>query len=192
MNSDFIDNAALFYRFKASILYDKLKEDSILSISYNNRNELDVLALQHGIDFEDYLNKEKPYLTSEQIKELIDQGVTFGAHSKNHPIYKALSLEEQLDQTRQSVELVTAKFDLDYKVFSFPFTDDGVSAEFFDVIENDVDCTFGSAGLKEDTAQNNFQRIAMETEKSGKEIIKAEYLYYIMKKKVGKHKIIRQ
>lgn len=192
MNTDFIDNKELFYRFKASILYNKIKDEAILAISYNDRKELDELALQHGIDFSDYLNKEQPYLTSDQIKELINQGFTFGAHSKNHPLYKELSLEEQISQTKESVKIVAQKFDLDYNVFSFPFTDDGVSNAFFEKIDNCTDITFGCAGLKEDTAINNLQRVAMESKKTGKEIIKAEYLYYLMKEKAGKSKITRQ
>lgn len=192
LNTDFIDNKELFYRFKASILFEQLKDKSILSTSYNEKEQLDELAIQHGINFEDYLQKEQPYLTSDQIKELIGQGFTFGAHSKNHPIYNELSYEEQLAQTKESMKFITSKFNLDYSVFSFPFTDNGVSLSFFDKVSNFTDITFGCAGLKEDNAPNNFQRIAMETDKSGKEIIKGEYLYYLMKEKVGKHKIIRQ
>ncbi|MBL4592270.1 MAG: polysaccharide deacetylase family protein [Flavobacteriales bacterium] len=192
LNSNFIDNKELFYRFKASILFEELKDEDVLAISYNNRNLLDDLALKNGIDFNEYLKEKSPYLTSVQIKELIAQGVTFGAHSKSHPLYKELSFEEQIIETKESIETVVDQFKLAYKVFSFPFTDDGVSKAFFDAITNCTDITFGCAGLKEDNAPKHFQRIAMETNKSGKEIIKAEYLYYLMKEKAGKHKIIRQ
>ncbi len=192
LNSNFVDNKELFYRFKASILFDKLKVDAILSIPYKDRASLDELAIENGIDFTSYLYKEKPYLDSNQIKELIDQGFTFGAHSKNHPLYKDLELDEQITQTKESLDFVTNKFNLDYKVFSFPFTDDGVSIAFFDEMEDEVDYTFGCAGLKEDDVVTNLQRIAMEKDQSAKEIIKSEYLYYLMKEKVGKHKIIRR
>lgn len=192
LNTDFIDNKELFYRFKASLLYEQLKDETILSVSYNDKEQLDELAAKNGINFNDYLDKTAPYLTSEQIKELITEGFTFGAHSKNHPLYKNLTEEQQLVQTKESIEIVATKFDLDYKTFSFPFTDDGVSNAFFEEIANDVELTFGCAGVKEDTARNHLQRVAMETEKTGKEIIKGEYLYYIMKEKVGKNKITRQ
>ena len=192
LNTDFIDNKELFYRFKASILFDKLKNNSILSVGYKDIPRLDELAKINEIDFSTYLSKEKPYLDSNQIKELIGQGFTFGTHSKDHPLYNELSIEEQLTQTTESIDFVVDKFKLDYKVFSFPFTDDGVSKSFFEEIDNSTDLTFGSAGIKEDTVQNHLQRLAMETDKTAKEIIKAEYLYYIMKQKVGKHKIIRQ
>lgn len=192
LNSDFIDNELLFYRFKASILYDKLKDNSLLSIIYENKDQLDELANDNNIDFSIYLNDKKPYLTSDQIKELIKQGFTFGAHSKDHPLYNQLTLEEQLVQTKESILSVTRKFDLDYRVFSFPFTDDMVSNKFFEEIASFTDMTFGSAGLKEDMAKNHFQRVAMETNKTGKDIIKSEYLYCLAKIKAGKNKIIRQ
>ena len=134
LNSDFIDNKQLFYRFKESILFDKLKDKSILSIPYSKEQHLDELALLNQIDFDAYLKEASPYLTSEQIKELIGDGITFGAHSKNHPLYKEISLEEQLVQTNESVKMITSQFGLDYSAFSFPFTDDGVSLAFFDKI----------------------------------------------------------
>lgn len=192
LNSNFIDNKKLFYRFKASILYDKLKVKSILSIPYNNRKYLDELALTNKIDFDEYLKEKTPYLSSEQINELIKQGFTFGAHSKNHPLYSDLELEEQLSQTKESIKAISSQFKLAYKVFSFPFTDYGVSKKFFDAIYNETDLTFGCAGLKLDSAKDHLQRLAMETSKSGKEIIKEEYLYYLMKAMAGKNKITRQ
>jgi peptidoglycan/xylan/chitin deacetylase (PgdA/CDA1 family) len=192
LNSEFIDNKKLFFRFKASILFEKLKDDSILTISYKEEHKLDELAYQNDIDFDNYLKENKPYLTTEQIKDLIAQGFTFGAHSKNHPLYKELSLEEQIRQTKESIEIVVNGFDLPYKVFSFPFTDDGVTISFFDEIAKETDLTFGCAGLKEDTAKNHLQRIPMETNKTGKEIIKEEYIYYLMKGVVERNKIVRR
>ena len=192
LNSKFIDNKEMFYRFKASLLFEKLADDSILKVTYKNRALLDELAKKHGIDFDDYLTINKPYLSSNQINELVEEGFTFGAHSKNHPLYNELSFDEQIAQTKESVDFVTKTFNLDYRVFSFPFTDDGVSKAFFDEASKFTDITFGSAGLKEDSASHNLQRLGMELDQNGEQGIKAEYAYYLMKKKTGKHKIIRR
>jgi len=192
LNSNFIDNKELFFRFKASILFEKLKDESILKLRYADNIKLDELAKTHGVDFVDYLKDKQPYLTTEQIKELIGEGFTFGAHSKNHPLYKDLSLEEQISQTKDSLATVKSMFNLDYSVFSFPFTDDGVSIELFESIYKDIDLTFGCAGIKYDSAKNHLQRIPMETPQSGKEIIKTEYAYCLMKQKTGKNKIERK
>jgi len=191
LNTDFIDNKELFYRFKASILYDRLKDGDILSTTYKDRAELDVLATDNNIDFREYLKTEQPYLTTIQIKELIGQGFTFGAHSKNHPLYNQLTLKEQITQTKESVEQVTTQFNLLYKVFSFPFTDDGVGVQFFNELKKFTDITFGCAGLKEDTAKNHLQRLAMETKGDAKSILKTEYTYCMLKSLIGKNKISR-
>lgn len=200
LNSDFIDNKALFYRFKASILIEKMLANGLLDISYAEERILDELAEENNIDFVDYLKNERPYLTIQQIEQLIQQGFTFGAHSKNHPLYHQITFEEQIAQTKESIKVVTTQFNLNYQVFSFPFTDDSVSNQFFTAIKNDVDLTFGSAGLKDDVIKNHLQRIPMENKPNhnlkrisemGKEIIKTEYFYYFVKKIVGKNKIIR-
>ena len=192
LNSAFIDNKDLFYRFKASILFEVLRDNKLLKLKYSERDVLDGLANEIDMDFKKILKNEHPYLTSVQIRELIGDGFTFGAHSKDHPLYKELDLAEQLSQTQESVERVKALFNLDYSVFSFPFTDDDVRQELFNKIAEFTDLTFGCAGIKEDSAKNHLQRIPMETSKSGKEIIKTEYLYCLIKQKAGKNKIIRQ
>jgi len=191
LNSDFIDNKDLFFRFKVSILVEKIAASGLLDCSFKERQILDDIARDSNIDFEDYLKKEQPYLTSQQIEQLIQDGFTFGAHSKNHPLYNKLSIEEQLSQTKDSITSITAQFNLAYKVFSFPFTDDGVSLDFFNKIKDEVDLTFGCSGLKDDTIVNHLHRIPMELDREGKEIIKSEYLYYLLKKTVGKNRMVR-
>lgn len=191
LNSDFIDNKRLFYRFKASLLFDQLKDSSILFISYQEQEQLDELAKKNGIDFDVYLKKYQPYLSSAQIKELIGQGVTFGAHSKNHPLYNELTIAEQITQTEESIQVIVDQFQLDKKVFSFPFTDSGVTKEFFNAIESKVDLAFGCAGLKEKEFDFYYQRIPMESNQSAAAILKTAYTYYLMKGVIGKNKITR-
>tara|TARA_B100000809_G_C15123410_1_gene525205 strand:- start:1331 stop:2272 length:942 start_codon:yes stop_codon:yes gene_type:complete len=192
LNADFIDNKELFYRFKASILFDELQNDELLNLKYADKFILDGLANEHKVDFNAYLKKHEPYLTSKQIKELIGKGFTFGAHSKDHPLYKDLDFAEQLSQTQESLATIKSQFNLEYSVFSFPFTDDGVPQQLFNELTKFTDLTFGCAGIKEDSANNHLQRIPMETSQSGKEIIKSEYLYCLIKQTIGKNKIIRQ
>jgi hypothetical protein len=142
-------------------------------------------------DFKAYLSKESPYLTSQQINELIKDGFTIGGHSINHPLYKDLNIEDQILQTTSSVNELVNTFRLPYKVFSFPFTDNGVSEEFYHQVNPKLDLTFGTAGLKKDVGSKNLQRIGMEKDKCGKEIIKFQYMYYFFKALVGKNKIRR-
>ncbi len=212
LNSAFVDNNGLFYRYKASLLIDHINKDPefkvelksfsgtqeihtyLLSIDYKNRHVLDQIAQRLEISFDDYLKRAKPYLTSLQIENLISQGFTFGSHSIDHPEYQYLNLEEQLQQTIESAEWVADKFNLGYKVFSFPFTDHNVSQPFFDLIQlqSDIQLTFGSAGMKKDTAKHHVQRIPFEMNNlTAKQVINGEALYYLVKSPLGKNEIYR-
>lgn len=192
LNSDFIDNKTLFYRFKASILYEESKDSELLKLNYLEKDVIDRFANEIDADFDKYLKLEQPYLTSEQINELIREGFTFGAHSKDHPLYNELSLEQQINQTKESLATIKSQFNLNYSVFSFPFTDDGVSQKLFNEIADFTDFTFGCAGIKDDSINNHLQRIPMETSQPAENIIKSEYLYCLIKQMVGKNKIIRE
>ena len=55
---------------KNKVEFNDVKSD-ILSIKYNQKDILDQIARLINFDFNDYLIKTKPYLTSDQIKRLI-------------------------------------------------------------------------------------------------------------------------
>ena len=139
------------------------------------------------------LKTQKPYLSENQILELVDKGFSFGAHSKRHPRYSQISIEKQLNETLESVQQVKEKFNLKESYFSFPFSDDGVTEAFFNKIRNEKIVSFGSSGLKDDDMENHYQRIQMERKFifSAETIIKGELILYIVKRVFGKHKNIR-
>lgn len=222
LNSAFHDNEALFYRYQASVLIEKLQQktlpenakklvaqklleknllkpgelkNSLLAINYNSREMLEELAQLLEVDFQEYLKTQKPYLTTAQTEELIRQGFNIGAHSHNHPEYRLVPLQEQLQQTFKSIAFITEKFRLPYHWFAFPFTDEGVSRQFFEEIyrENKVQLSFGSAGLKQDSFAQHLQRFPIEGSlQPAEELIKTEYLYYLAKAPAGKNKITRR
>lgn len=187
LNSNFIDNNDLFYRYKASLLIDYLKADKtttqqILSIGYNDRFLLDEMAQKAGLDYDMYLNTSHPYLTTSQIESLASQGFKFGSHSLSHPLYEQISEKEQITQTLDCINnLSNISGVLNH--FSFPFTDNGVKISFFDyVYSHGVDYTFGTAGLKDDVLQRNIQRIPMEQEQyTAQSIIYGEYCYCLLR-----------
>jgi peptidoglycan/xylan/chitin deacetylase (PgdA/CDA1 family) len=223
LNSDFIDNRDLFFRYKASILIEKILKGQnknlnnnelkkwlitknvsgegnvkdILKIGYGNQNILNELASLISFNFNEYLNLYKPYLTSTQIVDLKEKGFHFGSHSEDHPLFSELAIPDQIKQVQTSLDLICNKFKLDYKLFSFPFTDDGVSKSFFETIfdpQNPVaDITFGCAGLKRDCISNNIQRIPIEISAfPAKEVVKSAYVYFILKAFFNKNLIKRQ
>ncbi|MBK0404494.1 polysaccharide deacetylase family protein [Adhaeribacter sp. BT258] len=221
LNSAFHDNQALFYRYQASVLIEKLEQktvsdspkklvaklllekqllkegemkNSLLAINFNSREVLPELAAILEVDFSEYLQTQQPYLSTAQTQELIRQGFYIGAHSHSHPEYRTVPLEEQLQQTFKSVDFITDKFNLPYRWFAFPFTDEGVSRKFFEEIykEDKVQLSFGSAGLKHDSFVQHLQRFPMEgTQQSAEELIKTEYLYYLAKAPFGKNDLTR-
>ena len=219
LNSGFIDNQDLFYRYKASLLIDHLERNPdllskkiikdwvsthsngihnipgwLLSISYHNKQYLDDFANLVDLNFKEYLSVYKPYLTSNQIHSLKNKGFHFGAHSIDHPEYRLINFEEQIRQTKNSVESISTKFSLDYKAFSFPFTDYGVSRQFFDRVykEHIADITFASAGQKKEVFSRHFQRISFEmTNLTVREIYNSELLYFIFKAFLGKNTMNR-
>ena len=85
---------------------------------------------------------------------------------------------------------------MDMALFSFPFSDEDVSAVFFERIlkpRGEVDLSFGISGLKKDSVPFHFHRIPMETGPfSAGEIIRGEYIYFMMKTIAGKNKINRK
>jgi peptidoglycan/xylan/chitin deacetylase (PgdA/CDA1 family) len=220
LNSAFIDNKDLFFRYKASIIIELINrtdrksnawktlkswfidnnmspvnyKSGLLQIKYDEKTKLDELAAVLEFNFKDYLEKNKPYLTTQQINELIKKGFTFGAHSIDHPEYRHISYDEQLKQTLESIDAIVNKFNLNYKVFAFPFTDYQVSAQFFRDINrnNSIDFTAGSSGIKQDSITNNIHRIVMdEYDLKGSNRIKIDYFYYFIKSVFNKNKIHR-
>ncbi|MCD4794328.1 MAG: polysaccharide deacetylase family protein [Bacteroidales bacterium] len=222
LNPAFVDNKDLFYKYKASILIEKLMNgtypsDTLKEISslLNSRTEFSVkkitaelLIVSHkgqdilnkiasiiNVDFSKYLKEKEPYLTKKQISEMITNGNIIGAHSIDHPLYSKLDLNSQINQTVGSLEYVVNEFDTDEKLFAFPFTDDKISLEFFNEIfdKKHADYTFGTAGIKKDTVSQNIQRIPIELHGlSAEKTVKTEYLLYIIKRMTGKHKIKRR
>jgi peptidoglycan/xylan/chitin deacetylase (PgdA/CDA1 family) len=220
LNSAFIDNKALFYRYKVSLLIEEIQKHKenpefwkkfhhlkekhrippgyyrqvLLSLDHTHTAFIDEAALLTGFDYTGYLDANQPYMTSLQIRELMDKGFTFGSHSVDHPDFQCLSEEERIDQALGSTAAITGTFGLDYRVFAFPFTDHGVGKSFFDAIyaNGRTELSFGSAGLKHDTVIRNLQRIPMEEYNlSAERRLKTDYFYYLLKAVTGRNTIVR-
>jgi len=189
LTTDFIDNKDLFFRNKISLLINfhkakpidfKINEitqlffnhkipftnfkESVLSLKYNHISVIDEIANILNFSFSEFLEKEKPYLTTEQINELILDGFSIGSHSLNHPMYKDLSFFEQIKQTEDSINFIQQKFNPKFNVFAFPFNDHEVSMNLFnDIAKNTkVQLFFSTDGFLEDNYTLNIHRFWME------------------------------
>lgn len=217
INTDFIDNKNLFFRYKINLLIQKILENKLTkqqkiktkkeignkqlnikylkTLKYSDTVLIDKLCEHLSISINDFLKNYKPYLTTEQINDLIAKGFHIGGHSKSHPYYADISYKEQLKETLECMSFIKNKFKLQNNFFSFPFSDNGVSYEFFKNLENKNIITFGTAGIKDEVNQiKNIQRISMEYKKvySAETIIKGELILYILKRIFNKNKIIRK
>ena len=190
VNSGFIDNKALFYRFHASLAIENLQKEEkltgsikneILSCSYEDKEKLFQYFSQQQVD--DFLKKEPPFLTTAQIQALSKQGFTIGAHSIDHPYFYKTSFVEQVRQTLESLDFVASVVNQKLRLFAFPFTDFNVAKSFFEEIEPFVDLSFGTAGLKNDLIPYNLQRVGTEETKakSLRAVLEKEYVKYVVK-----------
>lgn len=218
VNTEFVDNKALFYRYKVSLILEKIKSNNdllkpvaellatkstdlisvskaLLQLNYQSIDLIDSIATKIELSFDDYLKENKPYLTIEQIKDMINRGFSIGSHSVNHPFFKEISLDEQKKQLTESFQFLVEKFDIKYKYFSFPFSDEGVSLDFFEWLYKDEKCdlTFGTSGLKHDYSRNHIHRVAFDGALSpAEDIVKSQYFNYMVKYFLKKNNIERK
>ena len=193
INSAFVDNKDLFYRHKAALLIDKIKQkkpsravrseiNKILSISYLQRDWLNETAKILEVDFQDYLKTYCPYLTIEELKVMKTNGFSIGSHSIDHPLYSILNEDEQIRQTIESCRFVKDIFQETNTFFSFPHTEAMISESFFNTTGLHTDLTFGISGMKTWNNGKHIGRIDMEKRKKTQEIINPLLL---------KHKILK-
>ena len=217
INSAFVDNKDMMFRFKVSLLLNRLTDAScwevvtnelleqkgyqfsrvsdlfgyIKGMDYSDTKLLEDLAEKTGFDYKEYLAENKPYMTLEQIRDLQRKGFSIGAHSVDHPRYSQLSYDEMYRQTLDCLNFLK-KNGVEAGTFSFPFTDVGVSKEYFNKISQHIHLSFGGSGLKSDVIPFNLHRIPMEDSGLPASVrVKNEYIYYILKSLVNKNTINR-
>jgi len=205
VNPGFVDNQKLFHKYKASLILNHLKMipdfqverflkkhhlqgEYILKATILQENILDEAATILGINFNDFLENQKPYLTTIQILNLKNEGFSIGAHSFNHPEFWKISEKEQMKEVKKSMNWLSEKINPAIKAFSFPFTDSGVSLKVLESLksENICDVTFGTAGIKYDELEYHFQRYPVERPGDFVQNLKAELVYFVLRKQIGK------
>lgn len=216
INPAFIDNKDLMFRCKASLIINELEKNKgiqpeintilqfqsqskdelkqkILQLNYHKTEILNQLAETLQINFNSFLNEQKPYLSFEQLKVLTQKGFGISSHSWDHPLYNELTLDQKLETTNKTFDYLKENSFI-CESFAFPFTDFGVEKAFFDELfkNKEMFCTFGSAGIKLDNVEKNLQRIPMETGENAETILKKEIAYFRLKKMINKNKIVRK
>ncbi|WP_346862258.1 polysaccharide deacetylase family protein [uncultured Draconibacterium sp.] len=208
VNSGFVDNKELFHRYKASLIVSEMAKHpdtqaeaflhknnlnctTVLQASFSQVDILDRAAELLELDFQTFLQEQKPYLTTRQIKDLHQKGFSIGGHSHKHPELWKLSEKKQLKQIGKSMDWVTKTVHPDIKAFAFPYTDDGISSKLLKKLNEEriCDITFGTAGIKYDEVESHFQRYPAEQDGHFKENLKAEFVYFKLRKILGKETV---
>lgn len=183
LNNDFIDNQAMFFRAKISLLISKLNyltpivhqqlaqelkckvteiKDKLLAMKNENRVLLKSLLTIAELDIEKYLQDKKPYLTSSQIREMIEAGYYFGGHTHDHIRLQNLPADEQEYRIVESSNDISTRFKLDYKICSLPHNDNGISKSVFQQVSYQLDYLFGGYGLNHQQKYRYFRRVSNE------------------------------
>lgn len=212
LNNSFIDNKGLFYRYKVSLLVQKMREDSkameqtseflkikakqleksLLTIGFDQRTLIDTLAEMTGLDFSIYLKHSPVYLSSSEVEDMLNWGFEIGGHSSEHMDFTLLEASEMVAQIKESIDDLQKRFDIRTRYFSFPFTSDGVPHQVIERLLNDgiAEVLMGTSGLKLTGKRGFIQRIPMEDyRRPAGDALKAEYLYYLLKKPLGRNRL---
>lgn len=206
VNPGFADNKALFHRYKASLVISRLREDKhgdvwlgergfstarLLQLPIGDTKTVDRLAEELGLSWDHFLDDYQPYMSLDQIRELEDRGFSIGGHSWNHPEFAALDYHDQYQQVAQSMEWIGSHLHQKYRVFAFPYTDDGVPARLLKQVADDslCDLTFGTAGLKYDSVPRHLQRFPAETDDALSVSLKMEMFYSRLRGYLGRQTV---
>lgn len=219
LNTAFLDNRDMFFRNKASVLTEMYRNgqfseqqtntvkayfesenqefehfaQAIMSVKYpGNRHLIEKTAGLLNVNFPDYLQEHRPYMSRNQVQQLVEQGFHIGAHSINHLHYAELPYNEQVRQTLQSTRELVTDFNLDYAAFAFPYNDNNVSKAFFQEIFNEIDISFGTEGCIDDSVKQNIQRPWIETSNAGVEKIIRYYINQKLLRQLKGKKVINR
>ncbi len=176
VNSAMIDNKQLMWRHKISLILERCRqspwrrfpqlnngrcdrlEARLKALRWADESTIDEIARACDIDSEDYLRRQQPYLTSDQLLCMARAGIAIGAHSEKHPYLQDLGLMEQQQEIKGSTEFLR-KLGLPCKFFSFPFDDNGISTSVFNYLSTiGISASFGSSEARIDEIPTSFQR----------------------------------
>ena len=221
VNPHYIDNKNFFVRHVISVLidiilnnkYDKeiiqeinyllsLKKSSSKSllindlkkINFDSENILLRITELLKVDINTELKKKKPFISKNQIKEMIDMGFYFGGHTMTHPRLNTINYNDQKKEIIDSINWLKLNFKINYSFFAFPYTDRGISKKLIKSIfkYDNSSIVFGNSGLKKDFDERIIQRFSLEKpNQNTSKLIVSENLYKFCNKLIGNYNIAR-
>ncbi len=180
LTTNFIDNRAMYYRNKVSLCIERVLgagqgERKLLLAELNRAFSLSLESEQTfaawikglidedriaeicellGVDVAGYLTSHRPYLSREQIKTLIGQGFTIGAHSQRHQKLIHLDKAGIEQEIAGSCAIIQDLTGADEVPFSFPNSAFGLDRDLLARIRD----KHREVGLLFDTKDLNLDR----------------------------------
>ncbi|MDT7041544.1 polysaccharide deacetylase family protein [Candidatus Nitronereus thalassa] len=121
------------HRFKQNLKTRKGFLAWMGSLHYSDTPMIDEMCVMLNIDVQQYLKKHQPYLTSQEIKRLVQNGFTVGAHGQRHAYLYTLKTRKQIEEEIVTSCRVIKEVTGQEKVpFAFPFSADYLDREFLE------------------------------------------------------------
>ena len=141
--TDCIDNKKLMWRNKLLYLINSVPGDIIIKFlsanptispsknlladsmkwGVNNNDKYSDFLWDNlvNISQDEWLDLNKPYMTTKQILELLDIGFSIGSHTKSHPICDNLDYKDFEEEVVDSVSFLEREFSTKILSFAYPF-----------------------------------------------------------------------
>lgn len=179
--TDWIDNQAMFYRNKVSLCIEAMVDMDkdaramvlnsltnvlertlktsvefevwIRSLAHADEATIDMTCKMLGMNIPAYMVDNQVFLTREEIREMADDGFTFGSHTRSHPKLAQVSAEEMEVEMVESARIVQALTGADTVPFSFPFSAFGIDRKVLASIRDRnhfLGLLFDTKGLQKD------------------------------------------
>jgi peptidoglycan/xylan/chitin deacetylase (PgdA/CDA1 family) len=125
----------------------------LLTISPAEAPLLDRLCQRLGVDAVAYVNKVKPYISTEQILELRSDGFTIGAHGCSHRRLQDLPLAEAEREVVESCRIIHELTGQRSVPFAFPYFGGGLDRSWLAALRERhafIGLFFDTQGLRRD------------------------------------------
>ena len=125
----------------------------LLTVGPEDAALLERVCERLGVAPQDYLQRVRPYLTTEQIRQMAQDGFTIGAHGRRHLRLQNLSPEEaerEIVGSCQAIREITGQASVP---FAFPYSGAGIDRGWLNQLRQRCDfigLLFDTDGLRED------------------------------------------
>jgi peptidoglycan/xylan/chitin deacetylase (PgdA/CDA1 family) len=116
------------------------------------------------LEVNDFRKLENLMLTWDQVKEMLESGISFGAHTVSHPILTRMPMDKVEEEIRQSKKTIEAKIGKPVTSFAYPF---GKKAQYRPEIFPILERLQFKCAVTTEVGLNNYYNGLFELNRSG-------------------------